>query len=330
MAARVVAYLVRDSRNQELSEQLLRIVETIPDNDLDPDSMGQLALARALLLFEMGLTTASQNTVNAALQKLRRLGVANLVITQLEAGLGNINCRLGDYETALACEEKAFKMATRLGNDALMRGVGGNIALCCCRLGRHDDQLWWLNHLPAKRTAEFTGFVDMQIAYLTALSHAHRGRTDEAIAELETLDRSLAGGTPRWMSQGWNLHRADFMWIAGKSAVALKIAADELKASGDTLFSPAFAGQFARWTALTYRRAPDTNKARAIVEKLAANLQHYDAIDQVEILRALVMVNSYEGRLDSELDNQLAGRVRALPPGARSQLAVLGDTSRLA
>lgn len=330
-AARVAAYFIRDSRDQQLSKQLLEVVDTISESALEPDGIGQLALARGLLLYGAGQTNASLNVVHSALERLRKLGVANLVMAQLEAGLGNIYCTLGNYEAALTCQEKAFRMAARLGNDALMRSIGGNLILCCSRLGKHDDQAFWLGQLPPAKGAECAVIVEMQIAFFTALTHAHAGRTDLADETITVLDGRLGGAIPRWMAQSWAFRKADVLWLTGRRAEALRVADEELKASSRTLLSLALAGPFARWTALTSRGSTQVDEAKSILRPLTANLDRYDAVDQAEILLALYIIESRKTEWDSAIrDELLTEKLLRLPHTVRSQLALLGDVPGLA
>jgi len=330
-ASRVAAYFIRDSRDHQLSEQLLEVVDTITEDELDPDGIGQLALARGLLLYGSGKTSASLNVVHSALERLGKLGMANLVMAQLEAGLGNIYCTLGDYETALTCHEKAFRMASRLGNDVLMRGVGGNLVLCCNRLGKYDDQAAWLKQLPPAKSADFSVIVEMQLAFLTALGHLHAGRVDLADEAVATLDRKLGIGTPRWAAQSWAFRKADLLWLTGRRAEALRIAGEELNTSSRTLLSLGLAGPFARWIALTSRGCLHVNESRSILEPLTTTLGQYDTVDQAEILLSLCIIE--ERKLDwnaASRDKPLKETLLKLPHTVRSQLALLADMPRLA
>jgi tetratricopeptide (TPR) repeat protein len=324
-AARVVAYVVGGSRNYDLSISLLEVVDTIPEMGLDPDSIGHLALARALLLYEAGQAIASMTVVREAIEKLRELGVANLVMAQLAGGLGTIHSGIGDYQAALDCHEKAFHMATRLGNDTLIRSMVGNLMLCCNRLGRYDQLVTWLNQVPPARGAEFSVMVESQIAFLTALSHVGRGRNELAEQAVATLESRLAGEIPRWMIQSWAFRKADVMWLIGRRAEALRIAQEEFRTSSNSLLSPAFAGPFARWLALT-NRGHHSRDIQEILDSLRSHLERYDAIDQVEIVMAMRIlgVDSAKWNPTAE-DHLLREKLLRLPHAARVQLATLVD-----
>ncbi len=97
-AARVAAYLLGGGRNSELAGRLLAVVETVSEHELEPDSIGHLALARALFLYETGSIVASMEVVTSSIEKLQKLGSANLVMGQLQSGLGTLNSGLGNYK----------------------------------------------------------------------------------------------------------------------------------------------------------------------------------------------------------------------------------------
>ncbi len=326
-AARVVAYMLASIRDQKLCREIIEVVDRIPEASLDPDSLGHLALARALLLYESGRTAESLAVVEGALNKLRSLGVANLVMVQLQSGLGTISARKGYYEAALSYHEKAFKMAVSLGNDTLITSVAGNLALDCSRLGRHDSQETWLSQIPPSK-AEFAGFVEVQIVYLTALNHIHKNRHDKADEVMTYLESRLVGVIPGWLGQIWSFYKADVLWLMGRRAEALRTAGQELKKTLDHLLSTAFAGPFARWVALTHQGESDPSGAYALLRGLLTNIEQYDAIDQAEILAAARMLQSENDPANNEIEKQLAERLLALPQAARAYLACFGGISQ--
>ena len=162
-AARALAYLVASMREEARARSMIEIVNSVPGDELDADSIGSLALAKSLILFNAGLTSASLTEVNAGIECLRRLGAANVAMAQLHIGVGAINSRNGNYEEALIASEHAFRMAAKLGNDDLITTAIGNLVMYCSRLGKHDDQSRWLAQIPKGRNAEFAGLVDFRL-----------------------------------------------------------------------------------------------------------------------------------------------------------------------
>ena len=56
-AARAAAWLVGAARSVSAAEELLRVVDQIPETELDPDSLGTLSLAKAMLLYHLRRTS---------------------------------------------------------------------------------------------------------------------------------------------------------------------------------------------------------------------------------------------------------------------------------
>ncbi len=197
LAARGIAYLVAERRDEDLARSLVEVMATAPEDGLDSDGIGYMALARAMVLYQARMTSASLKEVITGIEKLEHLGAANLVMVQLHEGLGAINSRNGCYQAALEAQKKGYQMAVRLGNDTLIRSLAGNLSMCCARLGRYDEQSWWLSQGPRTISGDFTGFVEVQIAYFSALSHVHKGRRDLVDEVVTALDRRLIGSIPK-------------------------------------------------------------------------------------------------------------------------------------
>jgi hypothetical protein len=107
---------------------------------------------------------------------------------------------------------------------------------------------------------------------------------------------------------------------------ALRIASEQLKATSNRLLSTAFAGPYARWVALTHQGSADLTHPRSLLGGLVDNLEQYDAIDQVEILAAMRLLQSWENIADPMIGNQLSARLLALPQAVRSYLAYFAGT----
>ena len=140
-AARAAAHSLAPFRERALAQDLLGLIHTIPANERDPDSIGQVALIKALLLHQSGDHEASFRVAEAALRDLQHIGAANLVAVQLQMGLGVTRSLQGRYEEAASFYERAISMANLLGNDTLGDRIAANLALTYGRLGRLEDQL---------------------------------------------------------------------------------------------------------------------------------------------------------------------------------------------
>ncbi|MFL5493618.1 MAG: ATP-binding protein [Gemmatimonadales bacterium] len=322
-AVRTIAYALAAKRDKKLAEEVLQRIAAISEFGLDPDAAGQLALGKAILLYESGDIAGSFNKVKAAIEELGRGGAANLIMIQLHNGLGSIQGREGHYEEALAAFERAFRMAQRLGNDTQITSIAANISLCCVRLGHYGDQPQWASRARVSPISELIGYRDIQLAYFTALAHALSGRADQAIRVTIDLEGKLLGSLPVWILQQWTLWKADVLHLSGRRADAVSIAYGGLEEHSFRLESPSFAGVFARWVALTSHVGDGRARAKRIVADLLGNLESYDPLDQAEILCASVYLGLALDQGGATL-SVLESKLDRLPPAVRRQLACLG------
>lgn len=328
-AARAAANVLGLTRDTDKMERLLTVVDDIPQSELDPDSAGHLILARSMLLYHVRRTAESWSQVNVGIADLRRRGVANLVMVQLHLGLGSIRSCEGRYAEAAVCNENALQMATRLGNDTQATVIAGNLSLCYSRLGRHAEQLQLVAKIPPPSGPEFVGFVEMQYAYSTAISQIALGRNDQAYEAIKSLNSRLIGSIPQWMTQAWRLWEADLLTLMNRSGEANSAGKEGTAGFSYKLLSSSFAGPFARWIARTTKRGDRKAEGIAVVRSLVDHLVDFDAIDQVGILMAMLMLRGEEGKPggDPALDNLLSQKLQLLPQAVRAELRVLEEYS---
>jgi DNA-binding SARP family transcriptional activator/tetratricopeptide (TPR) repeat protein len=311
LAGRAMAYIVGDRRDHQMAGRVLSLLSSIPMRDLDVDAFGQLALARALLLYSAGSALEAYRTALVGSEELERRGAANLVKVQLLGGLGSIRLREGRYREAVEHYRAAMDLAVRLGNDRQIAMTAGNISLCCGRLGLYVDQLDWANRVPKPKTADLSGFVEIQVAYCMASASAVLGQPDKACSIMASMDQRLAGPVPAWMIQAWGLWKADILAMCGLSSAAESLAIEILEKYEYELQTPAFAGPFARWLSRTAAGSGASDRAVAIVGRLMGGLQEFDELDQVEILC------SWTSLVDSESAashlQQLEDKLECLP-----------------
>ena len=322
LAGRALAYLVGQTRNHEQTREILGLLDTIPCGELDADSLGQLSVARALLLYQVGDSSASFLQAIAGIDELKRRGAANLVMVQLQGGLGSLKSREGRYEEALAHYEQALAMANRLGNDRQAANIIGNIALCCGRLGRYSEQLEWASKVPLASGPDFGGFVEIQVAYSQAFAYAMRERVDLVLKTSCDLDSRLVGPIPAWMRQAWSLWKADLLLLCKQRSEAIATAHAALREDSFVLHTPGFAGPFARWISIIDESSEGSKPNSEILSDMAARLSEYDALDQVDILCAVRMLQPVAMR--GAVQSELRAKLDFLPPAIESQLISLG------
>lgn len=322
LAGRALAYLVGETSNHQRTRELLGLLDTIPSGELDADSLGQLSLARALLLYQIGDSSASFLQAIGGIDELTRRGAANLVMAQLQGGLGSLKSREGRYVEALAHYEQALGMANRLGNDRQAANIMGNMALCCGRLGRYSEQLEWACKAPLTNSPDFAGFVEIQVGYSQAFAHAMRERIDLALKAISDLESRLVGPIPVWMLQAWSLWKADLLLLCKQRSEAIATAQTALREQSFVLHSPAFAGPYARWLSILEESGDDRDTHFEILREMAARVSEYDALDQVDILCALRSRQPVGMR--GSIQEELRSRLDTLPTAIKSQLISLG------
>lgn len=318
MAGRAMAYITGETRDHTLTKDLITLLETIPLHELSADSIGELALARALLLFNNGNSQSAYEQAIAGIEELRRREAANLVVVQLLSGLGTIMLREGRYEEALRHYGEGFQMATRLGNDRQTAMVAGNISLCHGRLGNYEEQLRWASKAPAFTSSKSNDFLEIQITYSSAFAHAMLGRPDLALPAIQALQQRLLGDLPGWMVQAWGLWRADLLLLCGMEEEASSAAYQTLAKDDFALLSLAFAGPYARWLSDSTAHGRESKCARSVLEGMRSNLDRYDALDQVDILLAIDRMDSLDGGHSTE-GTRIETQLELLPGAIRDQ-----------
>jgi tetratricopeptide (TPR) repeat protein len=324
-AARTVAHFASIDRDAHAAESLLPLVNNIPEEQLDDDAQGQLALTKGLLLWLTGNSHLSYSEVHRAVEALRKRGVENTVLTQLTLGLGTLRMHQGRYAAALEHYHASIRMAKRLGNETQLASIYGNLATCYGRLGDYQQQLRLSQAAPRTWGAEFGGIVELQLTYCEAFSQIMLGRLEDAFVSMEGLDNRLHGTLPAWMFQAWLLWKADLLQCAGKDSEAMRAAARAFSELGLKLHSAGFAGPFARWLHLTGQCRDREGASREVMKSLLASLHTYDALDQVEVLCAARAMRAGAAMDEHTYDGLIAERLRELPAEVRNYLRRVGS-----
>jgi tetratricopeptide (TPR) repeat protein len=324
-AARVLAHFASVDRDSQTAMTLLPLVAQIPQDGLDEDAQGQLALTRGMLLWLSGDTAGSYEEVRCMVDALQCRGTENIVVVQLLTGLGSLKMHEGHYQDALPHYLQAADMAGRIGNDTQIAAVVGNLALCCGRLGDYAEQLRLTLRAPRPWGPEFGGFVEVQLTYCQALALVMLGRPDEAIQAITHLDDRLRGSFPIWMTQAWLLWKADLLVCAGRATDAMRVGTQALRDFGFKLQSAAFAGPFARWLSYVGQPGNDRERALSSLQSILSRIETYDALDQVEVMCAWIAVGGVGDDQIEESRLTIAQHLRVLPQEVTSQLQRLGS-----
>jgi hypothetical protein len=126
------------------------------------------------------------------------------------------------------------------------------------------------------------------------------------------------------MKQAWGLHKADVLLYLGHHSDAVAVADSALGKTNPTLHDWGFAGAFARWVALTSVGNWRENRGREELEHLIQHLEKFDALDQVEVLCALLLLDWGDVTLFEDLVTNISERLKGLPKASSDQLSRLG------
>src|SRR5205823_2390481 len=114
----------------------------------------------------------------------------------------------------------------------------------------YEELLNRAKDVPGWHTGGFTGFPELQITYSIAAAYALLNRKGEALDAINRQECRLPAHVPEWVTQAWSLWKADVLAFAEQWTESVSVARSALSDHSFTLQSSAFAGGFARWTAL--------------------------------------------------------------------------------
>jgi tetratricopeptide (TPR) repeat protein len=287
----------------------------------DPDDQSLIGLARAQMLFQAGQIDASYQLAESLLKDLQRRGVANSIVVRLQIGLGAIRGRQGRYLDAVAQHEEALNASILLGNDTFTTQACVNLAVCYGRLGRYEDQLACALNASKTNRALNLYFTHAQLNSSLALSLAALGRLDSMRLAVDECDRRLHAGVDTYIRQAWFLWKADALAVAGLFEEASRVGAHAILGYDMQLLCTTVAGAFARWLAVTCDEPPHRERAAIILSEMEADLESFDALDQIEVLSARL----WHGCDDVEWHlEELHKRTNLMPETALVSLRVCG------
>jgi hypothetical protein len=137
---------------------------------------------------------------------------------------------------------------------------------------------------------------------------------------LTQTSNRIPGQMAPWLVQAWQLGKADILHLCGRGKDAIREASKGL--CGGELHNDSSAGPFARWFAQVALATDDGPSARRRVRELRRVLSSYEAIDQVEILAADLLLVTESGNARRAEINALRARLHerlAMLPGAVCQ-----------
>jgi hypothetical protein len=210
-------------------------------------------------------------------------------------------------------------MAAKLGNDTIIATIMGNLGVCLGRLGLYEEQADVSLTAPQPWGAEFGGFIEIQLAYCQALSHAMIGSKSKVEETIGKLEQRMWGTLAPWILQAWELWKADLHFLAGNTALALEASDRAIRANNYVLLSPGFAGPFVRWMEKLASDAEGRKRAAACTADMLSEARQYDALDYAQLLCVSLLVKPHGDELDSRR-RDLAQALARLPAATIEQL----------
>jgi len=298
----------------------------IPMSELSIDEKSDLLLAKTSFVY-LGHLQAESQELSAQLEAHRldqqRLGVTNQAAALVENILGCLASTQGRYDECAPYFMRAVQMAERLGNDLLVSRAAANLAMVMGRIGRYEEQARWAlvgltrNGIGCEDTNRF------KLAYYRAMGLAMLGKSMEALDCLSTEVARFSNDVPHWVKAVRQLLFADAKFVAGERREARRDAAAVFLGNAQPAFHSSYAGLIARWRAKLTETEHEAAECLRELTQLSDDLLQFDAVDQAEILSALVYVQRALGRESQTTRTRLTAALSALPHPVTTQLALL-------
>lgn len=322
-AASVAARLINGLRDPDEARQVLAIVGAADIPTADDEGRAKLALAQSQLYFHSGDRVSSIQMLDHARAQLSSGDIMSSTAVRLHFGIGTLETAAGRYDSASKAFEIAFTMAARLGNETACGRIAAQAALCALRLGLYQEQLDWSSRALTTFGREFCGYREVQTAYNLGMAHAILGEVVPAHQAIETLDSRIKGSaSPAWLLHAWHLYKADVLHVISRRADARRSAHAAVAVPIDSVVR-SFMGPYARWLAIIGRDQLGSDVVAERLSRMYRTLETFDALDQAEILTALLMLRDTHELSEGELSSRLQTTTSELPAATRYQLELL-------
>jgi tetratricopeptide (TPR) repeat protein len=312
----VACRVLPENETPSLDRELLDIMSKILEEGLDLETRGALALARGRVLYRQKDLGAARREVEDAVELLSGRESESSTVASLRVASAILSTAGGEYESALAHLNTAWRISTRLGNDFLCSSVAGNLAICHSRLGDFSEQIEWGNRAVEYAATTRIPHHIMLYTSVIALGYSLTGQTSRAITTLEKGDSLPALSEDRFVHQSWCLHCADSLLLLGQHKRALEKAREAGVGSRADFSVATIVGKYARWTAIQGHLV-NRQPAGRILDQLMSQRASYDRLDQVEILNAKVWFDFKSGCGSSDDREWLERELDSMPLGVR-------------
>jgi DNA-binding SARP family transcriptional activator len=311
-AALEAASIVNTLRLSKNAPEILSSIEGIPEESLDVDDRAQILLARAMLRYALKDLDASIREVEAGIELLRTRNAINSTMAMLYCGVGAIHALKGQYEEALAAHLQGVEIAHRVGSERIHALAAANTALAHTRLGHYNAAVQWSEQALAYRSE-----TQPSAAQAHLLANAMLGRSDAVEESIDRHTPHFRKFHPEGIRQAWDLYCADAYLMLNKRQEAEDIARRTTSIDHRNLLLDSCAGPYARWIAKLH---PNDEATLQQLRQLTERLTEFDALDQLEILIAIIQVERRLKIIHGERITEASLRIKKFPIGVIDQL----------
>jgi type II secretory pathway predicted ATPase ExeA/tetratricopeptide (TPR) repeat protein len=323
-AAVEAASVVDLLKAKALIPEIMESISSLSHEVLETDDAARLLLVKAMLQYNSSDFEESLRNIAKAQLLLESNHNPNSVLAMLHNGVGAIRTKSGAYEDSVTAYVSCQQTALKIGNDNIYLQAAANLALSLTRLGRYDEAVHWSEKPLQYRHPDMgPGFV-FQAAESALLSWAMMGKSEKVEELMRTASERFARSGLAGIKQGWTLYSADAYAMLGRTEEAIIEGRRGTQGDNAQLHMDFYIGPFARWTARSVTTADSSKSALRRIEKLAENLNSYDAIDQAEILNARCYLESRNNQASTAHFCEMMKALRALPGSVAEQWKRMG------
>jgi tetratricopeptide (TPR) repeat protein len=316
LAAWTGSDLVEVFGQNHLATELLAASKAIDCSALQPPDLMRLRITQARLEYIPRRMHEAARLLKEALGIADAYNLRHSSYLQVLNGLGAMAAATGQYEQGLEASKKHYTESVKAGDNRRASIACGNLAVCCCRLGRYGEAIEWGQR--AKEAHPSTTEPPLNAEESIGLSRAMLGDHNLALESVESIVQLAQRSTPPYLRKRMWLSAADVSMAIGDSRRATGMAREALSIPTEVTLDLGVAGILARWQSLI---AIEDGRVEQTADEVRRLLQMpIDARDRAEVLASLKLL----GCISIEEDALLTEALLTLPPALIDQFRRLG------
>lgn len=309
-------------RDEQLARRLYSLAGDLASESLEPDELVRLEGSRAVLAYELGEMRSSRRHFDDALRHAERHAIEGRLALRLRIGVACHMMAAGCYADAVRMHLQALHLAERLHSPDSRAAISGNLVVCYGRLGNLPEMMRHAEAALADPGMPQRHYGILSICYWKAVGHALAGERADALGTLAAAIRHPSGDQAP-VATFWTLMRADVLLLLGSEQEAQRQARRVIQYRTAPPQIIHYEGLVARWTALAAVGREELLVANQQLTDIGSNLERLDAIDQLELLSAIVHTRQRLGMSVHAERAMMRERMANLPPATVQLLAKL-------